>query len=391
MKLLYHHRTRSKDGQNVHIEELIRALRDLGHEVHVVGPPGYNRDTFGADSGFIATLKRMLPFAVYEGLEIAYSVPAFFRLWAACRRDRYDALYERYNLFLLAGAWLKKLNGIPLISEVNSPLVEERERHGGLSLKRIAHWCERYVWNSADIVLPVTEALASYVRIAGVPAERILVVPNGVGDEFLNSTETGKRVRRRYRLEDKVVLGFTGFVRDWHGLDEVVRVLAQSSASEKLELLIVGDGPARPELEALATSLGVAQRVTFTGIVPRSEIAAHVAAFDIALQPRVTAYASPLKLFEYMALSRAIVAPAVPNIMEILRDGDSALLFEPQDAEGLGRAITKLAGDPDLRRRIGSSARDVLEQRRLTWKGNAQKIEALVGSMMRKPERCPRF
>src|SRR5258708_31793052 len=123
MKILYHHRVGSRDGQAVHIEEIVTALRDLGHEVLVVGPGMTERAEFGSDSGAIATLKRLLPRSLYELLELAYGGIAFLRLWRVYRHHRPDVLYERYNLYLLAGVWLKRLTGMPMLLEVNSPLV----------------------------------------------------------------------------------------------------------------------------------------------------------------------------------------------------------------------------------------------------------------------------
>src|SRR5262249_3154918 len=124
---------------------------------------------------------------------------------------------------------------------------------------------------------------------------------------------------------------------------------------------------------------GVAHRVTFAGIVPRDRVAMHVAAFDIALQPRVVPYASPLKLFEYMALGRAIVAPDAPNIREILVSEESALLFDPAAPDGMRRALDRLAGDAELRRRLGAGARRAVVERELTWDGNARRVIALAG------------
>ena len=104
MKILYHHRVGSKDGQAVHIEEIVHALQGLGHQVVVVGPGSTERAQFGADAGLVAVLKKILPAAFYELLELGYSVVAFFRLWQMYRRHRPDVLYERYNLFVLSGA-----------------------------------------------------------------------------------------------------------------------------------------------------------------------------------------------------------------------------------------------------------------------------------------------
>src|ERR1035438_2492939 len=102
MKILYHHRTASKDGQAVHIEELIGALREIGHEVRVVGPE-IGAGGMGAEAGWVQRLKTHLPKAIYELLELAYSRVAYSRLARAAHEFRPDFIYERHNLFLLAG------------------------------------------------------------------------------------------------------------------------------------------------------------------------------------------------------------------------------------------------------------------------------------------------
>jgi glycosyltransferase involved in cell wall biosynthesis len=127
--------------------------------------------------------------------------------------------------------------------------------------------------------------------------------------------------------------------------------------------------------------LGLADRVRFTGVVGRADIPRLVAAFDVALQPAATPYASPLKLFEYMALGCAIVAPAQPNILEVLDDGTNALLFPPADPKGLSKALDRLLGEPALRSRLGNNARETLARRSYTWAGNATRVIALVRSI----------
>ena len=377
MKILYHHRTRSRDGQAVHIEEIVKALGDLGHQVVVAGPAATGQADFGDEGGLVAKLKRALPAALYEILELAYSIVAFWRLWQIYRREKPDVLYERYNLFLLAGVWLHRLTGLPMLLEVNAPLVHERSKFDGLANRRLAGWIERLTWRAADRVLPVTDVLAGFVRRAGVPDRRITIIQNGVGAEFLAGNESGEPVRARYGLQQRLVLGFTGFVRPWHGLDRVIDLIADSDPARQLHLLLVGDGPALPELEQRARERGVGDRVTFAGLVSRHDVIGYVAAFDIALQPQVVDYASPLKVFEYMALGRAIVAPATANIREVLRDGDSALLFDPADPAAFRAATERLCGDGELRRRIGDGARRAVAEQGLTWAGNARRIVAL--------------
>lgn len=389
MKILYHHRTASKDGQAVHIEEMVHALRELGHEVLVVGPAGADDAAprggmgggIGDDKGWVSRLRSALPKAVYELLELGYSLLAYRRLAAAARRFQPDVLYERYNLFLLAGVMLRRRLGIPLLLEVNAPLVEERSRFGGLGLPRLAAWAERTAWCGADGVLPVTQVLGGHVQARGVPASRITVIHNGINEAQFAAAPTPAEAKRALGWDDALVLGFTGFVRDWHGVDRVLHWMASAQAPAHARLLMVGDGPARPALEALARELSLGDRVRFTGVVDRHDIPAHVAAFDIALQPAVVAYASPLKLFEYLALGKAIVAPRVPNLEEVLRDGDNAVLFNADQPGAFEAALSRLCDDPTLRAQVAAGAQASIAQQGLTWRANAQRVAALAQTL----------
>jgi glycosyltransferase involved in cell wall biosynthesis len=380
MRILYHHRTLSKDGQAVHIEELIAAFRRAGHDVCVVGPAAHENSAFGSDGGLTTKIRALLPRAVGELVELAYSGLAFVRLWRAYRRFRPDALYERYNLYLLSGAWLRALTGVPYMLEINAPLVLERSRTPipGLALRSLARLCENYVWRRADVALPVTRVLAGHVAGAGVAENRIDVIPNGIDPAHFPAVLSGDAVRARYGLGKRIVIGFTGFMRAWHGVPAVIDVMAELQATHDVHFLLVGDGEDREGLLRAAREKGVDGRITITGIVPRGQIPAHVAAFDIAMQPKATPYASPLKLFEYMALGRAILAPNQPNLREVLRHEDNALLFTTDDGEGMRAGLRRLVTDAALRTKLGAAARASIADGGYTWDGNARRVAAAM-------------
>lgn len=387
MKILYHHRTLSRDGQSVHIDELVRALRDLGHDVLVVGPTQHANASFGSDAGLVAWLKQAIPGSIYEVLELAYNIPAFWRLARAYRTLRPDILYERYSLFLLAGLWLHRLYKLPMLLEVNAPLADERRRFDSLRLKALADLAEKWVWRGADRALPVTGVLAGHLRAKGVPAARLTVVPNGIGPEFLAPAPDTRSAQSRLGIDARVVLGFVGFMRPWHGLDRVVDFIADAGPEAGLHLLLIGDGPARADLERQARARGVANQVTFTGVVARDRIIDHIAAFDIALQPDVVSYASPLKLFEYMALGRAIIAPDTANIREVIKQGENALLFDPAREDTFRAALARLCADAALRQTLGAAARHTIVQDGFTWARNAARVERLARELL--PENRP--
>lgn len=383
MNILYSHRTKAADGQYVHIRALTDALRARGHDIVMAGPDDRGAAaTRKLDSHSGVGAKAFLPKPIYEAAELLYSVPAYMHLAAAANAVRPDVLYERYNLYYHSGVRLARALRLPFLLEVNAPLADERARHGGLAYKRLARWSEGSIWRAATRVLPVTRVLAKMIEAAGVPLERIEVIPNGVDAGFLGDVDP-RSVRDRYGLQDKIVLGFTGFVRDWHGVDRVITFLALARRPD-LHLLIVGDGDVRAALESQAAGLGVGAQMTITGVVQREEVAAHVAAFDIALQPAVVPYASPLKLIEYMALGKAIVAPASDNIREVLTDGADALLVARDDEAALHQALSALVNDGALREKLGAAARASLLRRNLTWAGNAEKVERLAETVLGK-------
>ncbi|MEW5770627.1 MAG: glycosyltransferase family 4 protein [Pseudomonadota bacterium] len=383
MKILYHHRTASKDGQAVHIEEMITAMRELGHEVIVAAPAGAEAQEFGASSGWVDRIRAHLPKAVYELLELAYSIAAYRRLAALAREHRPDFIYERYNLYLLAGVWLHRRSKLPLLLEVNAPLAEERNRYGGLAFPRLAQRIEAWTWRGADRVLPVTRVLGGYVSRAGVAESQIRVIPNGINRAHFDAAPDNAGAKSRLGLEGRTVLGFTGFVRDWHGIDRVIDWMAKHKNDARVHLLMVGDGPVRADLEAQAARLGIAEQVTFTGLVHRDRVPEMVAAFDIALQPAVTHYASPLKLFEYLALGKAVVAPKEPNLMEVLRDGENARLFDGRTAGAFEATLDELLADPALRERLGEGARRSIDEQRLTWLENARRVTEMASELIR--------
>ena len=176
-----------------------------------------------------------------------------------------------------------------------------------------------------------------------------------------------------------VVLGFVGWFRQWHGLGEMIAALDTAGIFRLgAKLLLVGDGPARPELERLIGERGLGGSVTITGPVDRQALFGHLAAMDIALQPAATQYASPMKLFEYLAAGKAVVAPDQDNIREVVQDGENALLAPPGDWVRFAGRVRELMDDPGLRRRLGQAGRKTILENGRTWQENASRVAALM-------------
>ncbi|MSR46558.1 MAG: glycosyltransferase [Planctomycetes bacterium] len=381
MRILYHHRTRSRDGQRVHIEGLVGALRRAGHELEIVEPRPRREQAEaagGAKLG-VATSGAAQPgdggppkaSALRELAELAYNVPERWQLQRAVRRFRPDAIYSRHALYTTCAAAVARAHDLPLLIEVNAPLAQERSAHGGLRFAAFARKLETAVLNRADRVIVVTRAMAAMMAAQGVADTLIEVHHNGLEPEALSRTLEREKMRAQRHWDDRVVLGFVGFVRDWNRLERVFPWLVRNPGAL---LAVVGEGPDRARLEGLAAAAGIPAQVQFLGTLRREQVLDHVAAFDVALLPEVTAYASPLKLLDYFAAARAALLPDRPNLRELIDDGVNGLLFDPADDASFAAKIDLLVADPQLRQRLGTQGRQTIVRLGLTWDANAQRV-----------------
>jgi glycosyltransferase involved in cell wall biosynthesis len=205
----------------------------------------------------------------------------------------------------------------------------------------------------------------------GVSDDKITVLPNGADPAAFDPRLDSAPIRARYQLGNRTVIGFVGILRPWHGLELLLEAFSRLAPRERnLHLLMVGDGPSEAALKSQVASLGLDCCVTFTGRVGHTAIREHIAAMDVAVSPRATFYASPMKILEYMAMQVAVVAPRMPNIEDICEHGADSLLFEPESAASLADCLTRLVGDAETARHLGLAGRCKIESR-LNWTRNA--------------------
>ena len=299
------------------------------------------------------------------GAAAAYELRLLDRLRG--RGARPDAVYWRLSLGGLAGPLAARALDCPLIVEYNGSEVEVIEWGGARVADREACFdAEQRAFEEATLIICVSEPLAVELRARGVPEEKLLVLPNGVElarFEGLEEQRAGVRAELGFSDGD-VVCGFVGTFGSWHGTEVLAAAIAPAVAAHpRLRFLLIGDGPERQSFEARITADGVADRVVLTGLVAQDQAPRLMSAFDLALSPHVPPdpgrrfIGSPTKLYEYMALGRGIVASRLEQQGRVLRHGETAWLVEPGDSADLCAGIITLAGDPELRAKLGVAAR----------------------------------
>ncbi len=387
MKILYHHRTRAADAQGVHIEEMMAAFRGLGHEVEMAALVQGGGEKSGPEvKAGVPLWKRLvekLPF-LFEAIHVGYNIVGFWMVARHVRRFRPDFIYERYSLLNFSGVLAAKWYGVPLVLEVNSPLAFEMKEEGLLRLERFGSWSEKAICNGAAVVVTVTSVLKRMLVEGGVEEGRVQVMANGVDPAKFRVGEGDEGLRRRLGLEGRRVIGFVGWFRPWHGLEMLVEAFEKSGlAEEGVSVLLVGDGPALPSLREAVAERGLEGRVVITGAVRHGEIPEYVALFDCAVQPAANQYCCPMKIIEYLAVGKPVIAPAQENIEELVGEGVDAALFEAGSMESLSGALRRVMGDEQEMARLQAGARTAVERRGYLWRRNAERVVEMVRSAVR--------
>lgn len=386
LTILYHHRTQGRGAEGNHIVSIVTALRAAGHTVDVLSPPGVDpfdpaasipvdkaRQQTRGWSSLWKLMSKHLPNFVFELLEISYNIPATLRLRRALRARQYHLVFERYAFYLLAGAWAARRAGVSFLLEANEVSgIPSRARKQ--SFPRLCAAFERHLIRRCTLVQPVSSYLGERLVQAGLDRRRLAVVPNGFDIARIRNARDRATVRAELGFApDELVIGFAGWFDVWDRLDFLVDVFAQLRSRFNVKLCLVGAGPAAAELQAKVLGTPLEKAVVLTGAVPRAAVYDYIGTFDIGVLPHSNLFGSPIVMFEMMGLKIPLAMPALPPILDVHTSGDTALLFEPLDAAGCGKALAALAESAPLRREIAERAYSKLVTER-TWDHVARTI-----------------
>jgi glycosyltransferase involved in cell wall biosynthesis len=388
-------------GASAHVRGLVRELHGLGHEVLLLAANSGGEPDRAA--GFSLN---EVPFAgaaleLYEALNVEqlcqenrlakdlrnvlYALSLELQGRLLLEEFRPDLIYERYCLLSTAGLELARYFGVPFLLEVNAPLVLEQQKQRGLSLPIVARAAERLALTGADHVIAVSTWLREYVTAEGVSADRVSVIPNAADPNLFHPRPGRSEIRRRLGWQDRFVIGFTGSMKSWHGVSTLLEALHHLGASESpFRVLLVGAGPELPGLRRQITEHHLDDCVHLTDAVPHARMPDMLDAMDVAVATYAAdadAYFSPVKLFEYMAMARPVVAARVGQVSEIIEHGHTGWLYTPGDACELAGVIRTLQNDPDMCRTVGAAARRrVLST--YTWRHNALRVLGIAEELI---------
>jgi glycosyltransferase involved in cell wall biosynthesis len=331
-----------------------------------------------------------MPFLFWEAAALAYNWHFVRKTGKALSKSRPRALYQRHGRFVVAGALLSKKLRVPLVLEYNGSEIWTAKNWDPSRFGAWLQLCEDYALKSASFIVVVSEVLRQELVTRGIEKERILVNANAVDPQVFRPSQNRGRTRDELGLApDDIVACFIGTFSYWHGIEVLQktarRLLGDSGGgiAARVRFLLIGDGPLRAEIETALSPWVKDGRVIFTGPIPHDRVPGILDAADIFLAPLIPFadgsefFGSPTKLFEYMAMEKAIIASNLGQMGTILTHKENGWLTEPGNAEALGAAILYLAEHADMRLQMGQRAREAAISRH-TWRQNAQAVLASI-------------
>ena len=377
----------SPSGPGTHMREMISAFREQGHEVSVCimgGEHLYGNSSvvYSSSVGWRKKLRQFIPSLLWQSLKdlllLIKDRKAAKTLGKQVELHRPDLIYERGFYLMTAGARVSRKTGIPLVLELNAPFPEEKmELEGNSLLLPMARHKENQQVGSARLVVVVSSGLKEYYaeRVPGSNG-KILVTPNAIDPADFRENDQGKtELKNRLRINPgDLVVGFVGSIFPYHGVDRLLEAFAEicrERPSMPCKLLMVGDGEILPALKQSAADLNITDKAIFTGNVPYAEVHHYISCMDICVLANSKWYCSPIKIFEYGALGKAVVSINTVAVRDVMTEGENGLLIETTSE--LKSALLRLADSPELRKKLAMNWK-VRVLNHHTWQAMAREI-----------------
>ena len=392
MKILFYspHPTlylEASTGYGSHMRGMIKGFQEEGHKVEILvmgKAPSYlvkNDSSFNLKSIAKLFIPKILWRTLKEIQQIRFDKHAAKELQFTIESFQPDLVYERSAWMSNGSVKVLSYFNIKHIIEINAPFEEEVKDFEKTSsfVGLIGKNKLKSLLQSADLVLPVTSSLQTYlIERYALSASKCAVVPNAIEKNEIQINESRiEEINKKYNLSEVTVFGFVGSIFPYHGVDRLIKGVSTLDYTD-VAILIVGDGYLIPELKKLANDLGISSRVHFTGSVPKEDIYNYISAMDILTLPNTKWYCSPVKLFSYAAIGKTILAVNEPGISDVMSN-EEGVLFEDNDIafqEGLLASITAV---DELQIKARNFQQKVLEKH--TWRANAQNVLQQIKSL----------
>jgi glycosyltransferase involved in cell wall biosynthesis len=280
-------------------------------------------------------------------------------------KENIDFIYLHHHDFHFGGYKVKKETGIPIILHVDSVEYWVKKNWGKLYLGNYLKWCEQIEVKAADVIIVISDVLKEQlIDFYNVDKDKIYVSTNGADTDLFNPNIDGSIIRKKYGLDDSIVIGYSGVFNLYHGIDNLIQ--ASKIINNKIKnakFLLIGDGEYRKYVDEFVEKNNLKDKIIVTGLVPFNEVPQYLAACDILASPfksthNTTFFNSPIKTFEYMAMGKPIVTTNIGQLADVCLDENNSLVMEENNPNSLAEKVFKILEEPQLAKQLGKNARE---------------------------------
>ena len=362
----------SKGASAIHIMKMCQAMGRLGIDTELIIPANRDRTEFfeyyGVEPNF-----RLTPFPYFSNTSLRNIIHGFLgSLYTKFfRTNRYDIVVTRNIVFTY---FATKFFKIPTVYDAHHPLV----KGGGYLFNSFknSQYLIRFSANS--------KGLSQIYLSLGLPRDKLVVAHNGVEIERFRHAPSKTICREKLGLPlEKKIVCYAGNIYEGRGIQKLIDV--SLGLKDVLCLIVGGLEEDVDRYRRIAEDKG-AQNFKLVGFVPHKSVPLYLLASDVLVMPytskmtikggtKAQEFTSPIKLFEYMAAARPIVATSISSVKEILEDGVNSVLVEPDSSEALLEGIKKVLQDEDFANGIALKAGSDVSS--YTWEERAKKLLGL--------------
>ena len=386
--MLYNIQLEGKEGQDActtHTIELFENLKKIGNEVNLFVPKSKGITIYKQpDMVYLPILNIPLLRGVSYQL-----VLLFYYLFYQVKHTKPDVIYSRISLFIISPLILSKLFKIPYIIEVNGLGIYERKLSNpsmlAIQIYKIDEKIRKHNYMHANKIVAVTQGVKEGIMaLYNIPDEKIVVIENGANTDLLRPMEITKARKELKFDQDANYVCFVGSLARWQGVEFLIHsahLILKGIPNTKF--LVVGNGVMKKELMELAAKTDVSDNFIFTGAVPYEDVPKYINASDVCVVPKkpLKSGYSPLKLYEYMACGKPVVASRISGF-EILEENNAGILAEPENPEKLAKAIITLLKDEKMREKMGKNGREYVVKNH-SWASVAKRVAEVCESAIK--------
>ena len=349
-------RFKGKAGGPIKVSELTQNLIKLGHRVYLFIPKiGYPEQQTTAHVCPVPFID--LPVLRF----ISFQVVAF--LWAllvALRKDHPDVIYVRI-MWSFIPMILGRLLSVPVMLEINDSPHRAYASIKNLFKRIVVHLIDKISFHLSDHILPVTQKIAENMHtLEGIPWKKLTVLPSGTNIDLFHPMDKRQCCMKLGFDESLTYIGFIGTFFRYQGIDTLIGA-AHSIIQRypQVRFLILGDGPMKDTWQIMLTECDLESYFIFPGYVPYEGVASYCAVMDICVAPfhRSAGDSSGVKIFDYLACGKPVVATDVGETSGFFADSGAVILVPPEDPAALAQGLNRLLENETLREEMGKKGR----------------------------------